>query len=85
MNEIVEKALNQEKILKGRGYQASLARKLDVGVSTFWNYVNGFGVSEIMETKIIIGCNIVIERPETNKITQQMRAEWYLKNKHLVS
>ena len=84
MNEVVEKALNQEKILKGHGYQASLAKKLGIGPSSFRNYVNGSGVSEIMETKIIIGCNIIIEQPETTKITQQMRAEWYLKNKHSI-
>ena len=81
MNEIVKQALEQEKALQGRRYKATLAHKLDVGSSTFWKYINDFGVSEIMESKIIIGCSVLLEKPETKKVSQSMRAEWYLKNK----
>ena len=81
MNEIVKQALEQEKALQGRRYKATLAQKLDVGASTFWKYINGFAVSEIMETKIIIGCSVLLEQPEATRVTQQMRAEWYLRNK----
>ena len=81
MNEIVIQALEQEKAIQGTKYKATLAHKLDVGSSTFAKYLNGFVVSETMEMKIQIGCAILVENPQTNKVTQSMRAEWYLKNK----
>ena len=81
MNEIVKQALEQEKALQGKKYKATLAHKLDVGSSTFQKYLNGFVVSEIMEMKIQIGCAILLINPQIKKVTQSMRAEWYLKNK----
>ena len=81
MNEIVIQALEQEIAIQGHRYKTTLAHKLDVGASTFLKYINDLGVSEIMESKIIIGCSVLLEKPETEKVTQSMRAEWYLKNK----
>ena len=81
MNKIVEKALEQEKVLGGNNHKTTIAHKLSIGATTFWRYINGFNVSETTESKIIIGCNILLENPETKKVSQSMRANWYLKNR----